>query len=254
MEAEIGMKKKSLNLKSIIVISVLLLLFSNHYTYAEKKYDFTKYCFSGRPVNHVIFNDNTPLYEWELKALNLTIVEKVFNRAKNGGGFYKKNYPSWKDWYHKSYWKTAFGYGIYDYGLEEAKGNSIYRPYGIEFNDGSFSIGFTGDDVKYGDDNWKTLSGSNWGISTERYAGQIFFDKNGRPVAIVSTDPLTGAFGSGWSYLYDKGKWEYESKDDWDNRRFGDNTESLDHNAPKFLKSSTGIMAKIFYSILHSFV
>ncbi len=84
MEAEIGMKKKSLNLKSIIVISVLLLLFSNHYTYAEKKYDFTKYCFSGRPVNHVIFNDNTPLYEWELKALNLTIVEKVFNRDSVG--------------------------------------------------------------------------------------------------------------------------------------------------------------------------
>lgn len=182
---------------------------------------------------HIMFNDKQLLTQRDIEVLSLVIAERAVNRAINGGGFRKKDYESWKTWYQKSDWKPVLPFGLYDYGLDEAKGNDIFNPYGIIFNDGSFSVGVTGEDVKYGPrDNWTTLAGSNWG---QRHAGQIFFDKSGRPVAIVITNNITGFFGSGWSFIYNNGRWEYESKDDWDERRFPERTESLDPYAAKFL-------------------
>ena len=187
------------------------------------------------PVSSSItFEGGQLLIQRDLKNLNLLVAKLAFLRAKNNGGFYRKNWESWKHWYKDSGWKNVFGFGIYGYGLDEAEGNDIYSPYGLTFNDGSFSIGVVGQDVKEStkSDNFTKLSGTNW--HTIKYAGQMFFDMNGRPVALVITDVVTGGFGSGWSFVYNNGKWEYESKDDWDDHRFQGSTLSLDSNAPKF--------------------
>ncbi|EDP59872.1 hypothetical protein AND4_00648 [Vibrio sp. AND4] len=187
------------------------------------------------PVSSSItFEGGQLLIQRDLKNLNLLVAELAFMRAKNKGGFYSKKSKSWKHWYKDSAWKHLFGYGIYGYGLEEANGNSIYDPYGLTFNDGSFSIGVVGQDVNKNtiSDNFTRLAGTNW--HTIKYAGQMFFDKNGRPVVLVITDALTGGFGSGWSFIYNNGKWQYESKDDWDDRFFKGSTLSLDPHAPKF--------------------
>ncbi|WP_325893475.1 M85 family metallopeptidase [Grimontia sp. NTOU-MAR1] len=187
------------------------------------------------PVSSSItFEGGQLLIQRDLKNLNLLVAKLAFLRAKNKGGFYSKNWESWKHWYKDSGWKHLFGYGIYGYGLEEAEGNDLYNPYGLTFNDGSFSIGVVGQDVKEStsSDNFTKLSGTNW--HTIKYAGQMFFDRNGRPVALVITDALTGGFGSGWSFIYNNGKWQYESKDDWDVRLFQGSTLSLDPYAPKF--------------------
>ncbi|MGT2621263.1 hypothetical protein [Photobacterium damselae] len=77
------------------------------------------------------------------------------------------------------------------------------------------------------------LNNANW--SSFYYAGQMFFDKNKRPVALVITEPLNAAFGAGWSYIYKDGKWHYEAQDDWDQRLFKDSTLSLDPHAPQFI-------------------
>lgn len=182
----------------------------------------------------ITFEGGQLLIQRDLKNLNLLVAKLAFLRAKNKGGFYSKNWNSWKHWYKDSAWKHLFGYGIYGYGLEEAEGNDIYNPYGLTFNDGSFSIGVVGQDVNKStsSDNFTKLSGTNW--HTIKYAGQMFFDRNGRPVALVITNAFTGGFGSGWSFIYNNGKWQYESKDDWDDRLFQGSTLSLDPYAPKF--------------------
>ncbi|HGJ5854316.1 M85 family metallopeptidase, partial [Arsenophonus nasoniae] len=97
---------------------------------------------------NIIFSENLPLTQFHLKKYNLVIAAEAFLRAKNGGGFKSKDYASWKKWYQKSDWKPIFPYGIYDYGVDEAEGNAIFSPHGLLFNDGSFSIGVTGKDVK----------------------------------------------------------------------------------------------------------
>lgn len=184
--------------------------------------------------NSITFEGGQVLIQRDLKNLNLLVAKLAFLRAKNGDGFYSKNWDSWKEWYKASGWKHVFGFGVYGYGLDEAEGNDIYNPYGLTFNDGSFSIGVIGNDVKEStsSDNFTKLAGTNW--TTIKYAGQMFFDRNGRPVALVITDPITGGFGSGWSFIYKNGKWQYESKDDWDDRLFKGSTLSLDPYAPKF--------------------
>ena len=62
----------------------------------------------------------------------------------------------------------------------------------------------------------------------------MFFDLNGRPVALVITDPLTGGLGSGWSFVYTNGQWQYESQDDWDERLLNHSVLSMDSDAPQF--------------------
>ena len=186
------------------------------------------------PVSDAItFEGGQKLIPRDLKNLNLRVAERAFSRAKNGGGFYHKNWDSWKAWYKGSGWKHLLGYGLYGYGFEQAKGNDFYNPYGLYFNDGSYSIGVVGQDVndRTKSDNF-VVAGSNW--HTIQFAGQMFFDSNGRPVALVMTDIVTGAFGSGWSFIYRDGGWQYESQDDWDDRFFAHSTLSLDPYAPMF--------------------
>ncbi|AQS39806.1 NFkB-p65-degrading zinc protease [Shewanella psychrophila] len=184
------------------------------------------------------FEGGQLLIQRDFKNLNLLVAKSAFLRAKNGDGFYSKNWDSWKAWYKASSWKHLLGYGLYGYGLEQAKGNDFYNPYGLFFNDGSFSVGVIGTDVKKStkNDNFTTLAGTNW--HTIQYAGQMFFDKNGRPIALVMTDMITGAVGSGWSFIYNHGKWLYEPKDDWDERFFSNSTLSLDSNAPQFNRTN----------------
>ncbi len=187
------------------------------------------------PVSDSIkFEGGQLLIQRDLTNLNLLVAKLAFLRAKNGGGSHRKNSGSWKAWYKASVWKHFLGYGLYGYGKEQAQGNDIYNPYALIFNDGSFSIGVVGKDIREStrSDNFTKLAGTNW--HTIRYAGQMFFDRNGRPVALVITDPLTGGFGSGWSFIYNDGKWQYKSKDDWDDRLFYNSTLSLDSYAPKF--------------------
>lgn len=183
--------------------------------------------------NVVFDGDPNPLTQYELKKLNLIIAEKVFERAKNGAGFSTRNYASWKNWYNDSKWSSGIT-GIYQYGIRLSEYFYFSRPYGLVFNDGSFAVGIIGSDVKYGADNWTILDGSNWG-DKDKYSGEMFFDKNGRPVAITITSRLAGELGSGRSFIYKHGKWEYESDDDWHERRFDNSTESLDPHSPKFL-------------------
>jgi hypothetical protein len=189
-----------------------------------------------KPFNDSIkFEGGNLLTVNDLKNLNLRVAQLAFLNAKNGSGFYSKNWDSWKAWYQASAWKDGIGSGLFGYGKNEAEGNLIYSPYGLAFNDGSFSIGFTSrkhinDSTK--NDNFVKLSGSNWSLF---YAGQMFFDKNKRPVALVLTEPFNAALGSGWSYIYKDGKWHYEAKDDWDQRLFENSTLSLDPYAPQFI-------------------
>ncbi|AUI88695.1 hypothetical protein BS333_20635 [Vibrio azureus] len=190
-----------------------------------------------QPVTEDIrFAAGYPLIKRDFKNLNLLVAKQAFLRAKNSGGFYAKNWSSWKAWYQASAWKHAFGYGLYGYGLEQAMGNDLYNPYGLVFNDGSFSVGVVGKDVTSStkSDNFTTLAGTNW--HTIKYAGQMFFDRNGRPVALVITDMMTGVVGSGWSFIYSEGKWLYEPHDDWDERYFANSELSLDAHAPQFIR------------------
>ncbi|HGJ5879333.1 MAG TPA: M85 family metallopeptidase [Arsenophonus nasoniae] len=185
---------------------------------------------------NIIFSEKLPLTQFHLEKYNLVIAAMAVNRAEQGSGFYKEECESWKEWYKSKEWrKYLFGKGIFEHGKYEAKGSLIYGPYGLLFDDGSFAVGVKGKDIEeYGyNDNWTTLSGKNW--YPLEYAGQIYFDKNGRPIAIVMTNPSIGLLGGGWSFIYNKGKWEYESEDDWDERRFAGRTESLDPYAPRFL-------------------
>lgn len=199
-----------------------------HATHQRKDVFATKY-------KNIVFNkEELPLTQWHLEKYGLVIAEKAVNRVEHGSGFYKKKYKSWKEWYQSLAWKHVFGYGIHGYGQAEAEGYFIYSPYGEIFEDGSFAVGITGTDIKkWGhNDNWTNLAGENWSSAS---AGQMYFDKNGRPVAIVMTNPITGFFGAGWSFIYNEGKWEYESKDDWDKHRFSEQNESLDRYAARFL-------------------
>ncbi|HGJ5866056.1 MAG TPA: M85 family metallopeptidase [Arsenophonus nasoniae] len=196
---------------------------------------------------NIIFENKLPLRAFDVEKYNLVIAAMAVNRVEEGGGFYKEKYNSWKEWYQDHAWrKVLFGKGITDHGFDQANGTFMYNPYGFIFYDGSFAVGVTGNDVEdvvnsYGYiDNWTTLSGKNWSpLNILKYAGQIYFDKSGRPVAIVMSNTITGFFGTGWSFIYNKGKWEYESKDDWDERRFAGRTESLDPYAPRFLIKNT---------------
>ncbi|HGJ5854966.1 M85 family metallopeptidase [Arsenophonus nasoniae] len=196
---------------------------------------------------NIIFGNKLPLRPFDVKKYNLVIAAMAVNRVEEGGGFYKVKYNSWKEWYQDHAWrKVLFGKGITDHGFAQANGTFTYNPYGFIFYDGSFAVGVTGNDVEnvvnsYGYiDNWTTLSGKNWfPLNILKYAGQIYFDKSGRPVALVMSNTITGFFGAGWSFIYNKGKWEYESKDDWDERRFAGRTESLDPYAPRFLIKNT---------------
>ncbi|OLQ78216.1 hypothetical protein FA893_14165 [Photobacterium damselae subsp. piscicida] len=189
------------------------------------------------PVDDSIkFEGGNLLIKNDFKNLNLRVAQLSFLNAKKGSGFYRKNWDSWKSWYQASSWKNGLNSGLYGYGHDESEGNLIYSPYGITFNDGSFSIGFSSrkhinDNTK--DDNFVKLNNANW--SSFYYAGQMFFDKNKRPVALVITEPLNAAFGAGWSYIYKDGKWHYEAQDDWDQRLFKDSTLSLDPHAPQFI-------------------
>lgn len=188
-----------------------------------------------KPASDLItFDGGQVLIKRDLKNLNLLVAKLAFLRAKNGSGLYRKNWGSWKDWYKSSGWKHLFGFGIFGYGLDGAEGNDIYDSYGLIFNDGSFAVGVTGKDINENtsSDNFTKLVGSNW--TFPKHAGLIFFDKNGRPVAIAITNEFTGGFGSGWSFIYKDGKWQYEPKDDWDDRLFQGSTLSLDPYAPKF--------------------
>ncbi|XP_034247031.1 uncharacterized protein LOC117648579 [Thrips palmi] len=183
-----------------------------------------------------------PVKLWDLKSRNLAIAKMVFERAKNSGGFTEKDYASWKEWYHNSPWISNFSWGIFGDGVKMAGFGllkKVWGSFGYVFRDGSVSVGIVGRDTLHGDDNWKTIKGSDWLLDkdeSEGYAGQMFFDRNGRPVAIVITKKIFGEFGSGYSFIYNDGKWEYESTDDWDGRRFGGRTESLDSTAPRFLR------------------
>lgn len=161
---------------------------------------------------------------------NIVIAGKAFDRVKNRGGFYFIDYDSWKDFYRRN---LPMERGLMHYARTMAVDSSL-APYGYKFNDGSFMVGIIGDDVKYGNDNWKTLRGGDWGRGDE-YAGEIFFDKIGRPVAIVISCKQKAGSGAGCSFIYNNGKWEYESNEDWDIRRFYHRTLSLDPRAPRFL-------------------
>lgn len=72
------------------------------------------------------------------------------------------------------------------------------------------------------------------GLHTIQFSGQMFFDSNSRSVALVMTDIVIGAFGSGLSFIYRDGGWLCESQDDWDDRFFVHSTLSLDPHAPMF--------------------
>ncbi|KOB51764.1 Apoptosis inducing protein, partial [Operophtera brumata] len=127
-----------------------------------------------------------------IENYNLMIVAKVLERAKKNNGLYNiSSYNSCKDWYAGSHW---------------------------EF-DNSFAVGILGTDAKNGKDNWVNLIHDFTKTDgVKDYAGQVYFDKNGRPVAIVITSNALGQAGSGWSFIYNNGKWEYESTDSWDER------------------------------------
>ncbi|KOB68847.1 Apoptosis inducing protein [Operophtera brumata] len=168
-----------------------------------------------------------------IENYNLMIVAKVLERAKKNKGFYdKSSHSSWKDWYADSQWQ----FGIYGDGISMSGEGWIYKAYGYKFADNSFAVGILGTDAKNGKDNWVNMKHDFTDSAGIRdYAGQVFFDKNGRPVAIVITSNAWGQAGSGWSFIYNNGKWEYESTDSWDERRFAGRTESLDSEAPRFL-------------------
>ncbi|QBY44314.1 M85 family metallopeptidase [Arsenophonus nasoniae] len=182
----------------------------------------------------IIFENDLSLEYWHLKKYNLIIAELAVSRVENGSGFYNKKYKSWKEWYHSSAWKTILGTGIYDYGLSEIGKNASSKPYGFIFEDGSFSVGVTSDDAKkYGyNDTWTNYFKDD---KETIYAGQMFFDKNGRPIALTITNKISGYLGKGLSSLYIKGGWTWNIKDTWDIHNFKDNYESLDRYAPRFL-------------------
>ncbi|CAG9581981.1 unnamed protein product [Danaus chrysippus] len=174
------------------------------------------------------------LIKMSMHQENLIIVSEVLDRAIKHKGFYSKDYGSWKDWYADSSW----AFGIFNDGLSMAGQGWVYDPYGYKFNDNSFVVGILGTDARGKSDNWVNLAHDFRDTKDKKqYAGQVFFDKNGRPVAIVITSIAWAQVGSGWSFVYNNEKWEYESTDSWDERRFAGRTESLDTTAPKFVTS-----------------
>ncbi|XP_076677304.1 uncharacterized protein LOC143373705 [Andrena cerasifolii] len=201
----------------------------------NEEYSLDPYCFEAEKF----------LTDHGDEIFNVVIVGKAFERATK---FYSKNYDSWKDWYNSLSWYEGFlrQPGIVILGRAMARGNIFWNPHGYKFSDGSFVVGIIGDDVKYGNDNWKALKGDDWETG-DTYAGQIFFDKNGRPVAIAISNKLAGNFGSGWSFIYNNGKWEYEPKDNWDTRRFAGSTLSLDPYAPRFFIDNKDYIETVKY-------
>lgn len=170
-----------------------------------------------------------------LQDKNLVIAAAVVERVRKGSGFRHSNYASWKEYYANSCWSGLWHTGIYWNGRFKA-GKGSYQAFGQVYNDGSFAVGVTGKDTKIGNDNWVTEMGGDWDVENKNgYYGEMYFDKNGRPVALAITSNLYAGLGSGWSFVYNNGRWEYESKDDWDKRRFNGITESLDSKAPVFL-------------------
>ncbi|OWR45007.1 Aip56 [Danaus plexippus plexippus] len=174
------------------------------------------------------------LIKMSMHEENLIIVSEVLDRAIKHKGFYSKNYGSWKI----GTLILPGEFGIYADGISMAGQGWVYDPYGYKFNDNSFAVGILGTDARGKSDNWVNLSHDfTTTEGTRDYAGQVFFDKNGRPVAIVITSRQWADVGSGWSFIYNNEKWEYERTDSWDERRFAGRTESLDTTAPKFVMS-----------------
>lgn len=198
------------------------------------------YCFETYKSASKSIHQGFYLYKdnviFDLKSLNLMITYRVFMQTKNGTGFSHKNYDSWKQWYDQSTWNSIYG-SIYNYGTRMA----LYDgPFGFYFNDGSFVVGIISRDIQYGiTDNWVGSRSRSWGTASD-YAGQIYFDKNGRPVALAITDTFHGDMGSGWSYIYNNDdEWEYEFYDDWHTRRFPNSALSLNSHAVRFFRDTS---------------
>lgn len=188
-----------------------------------------EYAFKYDPLCLVSEMNMDIMARWNLPKLNLVIVESAFRRVKNNNRFRATHKSSWKQWFHDTSWNHLINSHVYNIFINHIL---IKGPFGMKFDDGSFAVGFNSTDINSAKEKATGQTYDNWIIhgswsETTDYEGVIFFDKNGRPTAIAITEAITGNFGSGWSYIYNDGKWEYESKDDWDVRRFPTSTESV---------------------------
>lgn len=174
----------------------------------------------------VIFNDGLNLSDSNLKTYDLFSVASAKDIAEKNGVIDKKEYSSWKDFYSNKYWSEVFVNGNFKCYME--------KPKLLMFADGSFAIGISGLQVlahqinyEYND---KWFNKANTSMS-----GQVYFDKNGRPVSIVMTSKGYSLLGLGWSFVYKNRGWEYIPDEDWHKKLFSDKYESLDPYAPRFL-------------------
>lgn len=135
--------------------------------------------------------------EMLLREANLAVIQREFRRTVMGDGFHYKKFPSWREQYDAYDWSSIREQGEVmsgNYFKIWALGGFRFRHmnYGYYFSDGSFSIGISSKTIRNDDtDNWLFEAGksiSEWQDSD--YYGQVFFDRNGRPVAIALMSPF----------------------------------------------------------------
>lgn len=166
--------------------------FNNNLSLASKDSPIFVRC-DGMPIKHNNITSAMHLTDTMLlKHTNLAIVQREFKRTVDGDGFYYKNYNSWLDQYNEYSWDDIRSKGEVMSGnvfKVWALGGFRFRHinYGNYFSDGSFSIGISNEAIKSTDtDNWLSEAGrtvNEWRDGS--YYGQVFFDYNGRPVAIA---------------------------------------------------------------------
>lgn len=151
----------------------------------------------GIPLQHSNITSAMRLTdEMLLRETNLAVIQREFRRTVLGDGFHYKKFPSWREQYDAYDWSSIREQGEVmsgNYFKIWALGSFRFRHmnYGYYFSDGSFSIGISSKTIRDDDtDNWLFEAGrsiSEWQDSD--HYGQVFFDRDGRPVAIALMAP-----------------------------------------------------------------
>lgn len=139
----------------------------------------------------------TPIVTYKLafKKDNLLIAANVLERTDHGIGFEDKfKYKSWRDWLGKSSWVNVWFNGLNVHGIAKYGKSMADHKYGYVFKDRSLLGSLEQICVLETTAGLSTLVG----LWTAGLAEQIFFDKNGRPVALAVSDEENTIGGQGW--------------------------------------------------------
>lgn len=171
--------------------------------------------FAGGIANGSYMFDTETRTMWNLTALQLVYVKKAIESVKECS---LSNFQSWRSFYFAKYNENSRF--MFD-GIPLDKS-------GVKFMDGSFVLG-----VKIGSQ--ITDSGIikllTFYPATLRYATNgLFFDKNGRPIAIIFADTEIDSV-----IVYSDGGWSRYLDETF--QAFKNNDLSLDNKAPRFSKN-----------------